>query len=116
MEMDVDAGQSCSQAALENSKCIWENRVIGKSHGENQKQGIPEQTKWHSATLLEVGILRFLVRTCGQEGLGGDAELSTGETTLQGEHVSAQKWTQSKDHERSIAMWSPESPMFRTLP
>lgn len=32
MEMDVHAGQNCSQAALENSKCIWENRVIGKSH------------------------------------------------------------------------------------
>lgn len=110
MEMDVHAGQSCSQAALENSKCIWENRVIGKSHRGNQNQDIPKQTQWHSETLLEAG------RTRGQQGLGGEAEVSAGETALRGEHVSAPQWTQSKDLQRNAAMWSPESPMFKTLP
>lgn len=50
--MDVDAGQSCSQGATENSKCVWENRVIGKSRKGNQKQDIPKQTKWHGETWL----------------------------------------------------------------
>lgn len=116
--MDVGAGQSCSQTALENSKCLWENRVIGKSYRGNQKQDIPKQTKWHGATLLEAGRLSILVRTCGQGVLGGEAEVdsSAGETTLREEHVSAQQATQSKEHQRSTAMWSSESPMFGILP
>lgn len=66
MEMDVHGDQGCSRATFDNFECIWDNRVVVKSHIE-----IPKQNNGRSAALLEAGSLHLLLRMCGQEGWVG---------------------------------------------
>lgn len=113
MEVDVYADQSCSQAAFDNSQCIQDNRVVGKSHKDkNQKQEIPKQKKGQGADLLEVGRLR----TRGQEGLGGEGEGTCQEENSQRRtRVSTAGATEqgtAQKHCRAVS----RSLSFRTLP
>lgn len=104
MEMDVHADQSCSWATFDNFECIWDNRVVGKSHTAKTKN-----KKSQSKTM-------DTVQLCWRQGAcascGGCVGRRAGweEGQLPGrahgvEQVPAQQGTRA----RSSAMLSPQS-------
>lgn len=115
--MDVDAGQSCSQGATENCKCVWENRVIGKSRKGNQKTRHPKanQMEWFNLAWRQGDWASWW-------GLVGRRGWEERQRYLLGRQLSKESMCQhsSRHKARSIKgalpCGSPKSPMFRTLP